>query len=335
MVDFHRLNHIRHVIETDYNSWSDVEVASEAKCNRYEMIMAQILALPVSAYVEPAPVCGEIEAPPKAKKETNMWNQNGNGQGNGNSNDVYDRLNNAKQLTNRDPYVEAGTHTLAVVTLEEFQHETGAAVRGTFLVLESTSMKPGTACAEVWMLQKPAPKVGMTTDSDRFADFCCRLKGAPAGYAIGPDIRTLLRDRGAEQLARGMVIRCVGIVKVSETTGKSYTVKNWSNIEQTPQAIAGMRQKIESQPGLVKAPRTQNGYPNTQNGQAMQGPPQSPYAQPQNAYAPPQAYPQPQQQQSVSQAPQGVPPGGFLANVPPQGNNGGNPQGGNGNQGGW
>ena len=264
-----------------------------------------------------------------------MWNQNGNGQGNGNgypqqqnANDVYGRLDNAKQLTNRDPYVDAGTHTLAVITLEEFQHETGAAVRGTFLVLDSTSMKPGTKCAEVWMLQKPAPKVGMTTDSDRFADFCCRLKGAPQGYPIGADIRTLIRDRAAEQLARGQVIRCVGIVKTSKQTGKSYTVKNWSTIEQGPPQIAEMRAKIENTPGLVEAPRqgfqqnapqgypqqnAQNGYPNAQNGQMP---------------------PQQNQQWQQPQAPQGVPPGGFLANVPPQGNQGGN-NGAPPAQGGW
>ncbi len=269
-----------------------------------------------------------------------MWN-NGNGNGNGygqNPNDVYDRLNNARQISNRDPYIEEGTHTLAVITLEEFPSDQGQAVRGSFEVLESSTMRPGTKVGAVWFLQKPAPKQGMVTDSDRFADFCCRLKGAPQGYAIGNDIRVLLRDRGAEQLARGMIIRAVGVKKIAKTTGKAFVVVHWGHLEQTPQQIAEMRQRIEAK-GLVEPPRGNAGqfqgapHPSQMQGQypAQQGPymPQQPppqHATPLGYQGPPvggygpqgNAYPaQPQQ-------PQGVPPGGFLANVPPQG------QGGNG-----
>lgn len=247
-----------------------------------------------------------------------MWNNQGNGNGQGNgygnpqANDVYDRLNNAKQLTNRDPYIEPGTHTLAVVSLEEFRHDTGQAVRGTFLVLDSTSMKPDTKCAEVWFLQKPAPKVGMTTDSDRFADFCTRLKGAPAGHPIGADIRVLLRDRANEQLARGMVIRCVAIIKKAQSTGKPFNLKNWSNLEQTPQQIAEMRQKIEMTPGIAEQAKPQQAV-----GYALQ-----------QQVAPNGYGAQPAQGLDARPQPQAVPLGGFLANVPPQGN-------GNGSNGGW
>lgn len=273
-----------------------------------------------------------------------MWqgngNNNGNGYGNPNygqqNNDVYDRLNNARQISNRDPYIEEGTHTLAVITLEEFPSDQGAAVRGSFLVLDSTTMRPGTKVGAVWFLQKPAPKQGMVTDSDRFADFCCRLKGAPQGYPIGADIRVLLRDRGADQLARGMIIRAVGVKKTAKSTGKAFVVVHWSNLEQSPQQIAEMRQKIESQ-GLVE----QRGNPPQQGQQQMAGgyAPQPQQQQMQNA-APPQQWQQPQNYNQAgtyngptaapAQGPQGVPPGGFLANVPPQGQ-GGN----NGGNGGW
>lgn len=254
-----------------------------------------------------------------------MWNQNGNGNNNGYGqpqqqpqqaygDDVYGRLDRARQIDNRDPYIEAGTHTLAVISLEEVDtQDKGKMVRGTFLVLESTSMRPGTKASEVWFLQKPPPKTGMVTDSDRFADFACRLKGAPQGYPIGADIRVLLRDRAAEQLARGMVIRCVGIVKRAKTTGKDYCVKNWSNVEQSPQQIAEMRQKIETTPGLVEQPRSTGGYVPPQMPQAA-----PPMQQPQQQWQQPQTPPM----QQAPQQPQGVPPGGFLANVPPQGNGG-------------
>jgi hypothetical protein len=300
-----------------------------------------------------------------------MWNNNGNGQGNGygqqppqgyqqpqqqgygqGPQDTYDRLNNARQITNRDPYIEVGTHKLAVISLEEFQHDTGPAIRARFEVLESTAMRPGTTCGAVWFLTKPAPKQGMVTDSDRFADFCMRLKGAPAGYPIGNDIRVLLKERANDQLARGMVITAVGINKVAKTTGKAFTVVHWNNVPQDNAQIAQMRMSIE-QRGLANqnapAPQTggpaQLGYAQPQGApqgyaqqppqgrppQGYQQPMQPQYGQPQGAapgFTPPpqQGYGQPQQPMQ----PQGVPPGGFLGNVPPQGGNNGN-----GGQGGW
>lgn len=220
------------------------------------------------------------------------WNQ-GNGQGNGygqpqaqGPQDTYDRLNNARQITNRDPYIEKGNHRLVVESLEEFPHETGPAVRATFEVLASASHAIGSKVATVWFLMKPAPKQGMVTDADRFADFCSRLKGAPVGYPIGNDIRTLLKDRAKEQLARGMVIDVNGVDKTAKSTGKTYTQCFWSTVQQSPQDIAAMRQRLDT-----KAPVL----------------PQGP-AQPQPAAVP-----------------QGPPPGGYLANVPTNnGGQGGN-----------
>ncbi len=205
--------------------------------------------------------------------------------GNQGPQDTYDRLNNARQITNRDPYIEKGNHTLAVESLEEFQHETGPAVRATFEVLESTAHAIGSRVATVWFLNKPTPKPGMVSDADRFADFCVKLKGAPAGYPIGADIRVLLKTRASEQLARGMVIKVNGVEKVAKTTGKSYTMCYWTNVVQSPQDILALRQRIE----------------------AKMGP--APQAQAQPAY--------------VAPAPAGVPQGGFLANVPTSNGNGG------------
>ncbi len=253
-----------------------------------------------------------------------MWNNGnqGNGQGNGypqqqgypqqnqpqaqsyGPQDTYDRLNNARQITNRDPYIEEGKHRLVVESLEEFAHETGPAVRGTFEVLASTRHPVGSKVATVWFLMKPAFKPGMTTDSDRFADFCTRLKGAPVGYPIGNDIRVLLKERAKEQLARGMVIDVEGVRKFAKTlTEKNkdgFVVSQWSNVAQSPQDIASQRARLDAK--AQSAPAAQ--------------PPM--YAQPaMTQYAQPTAAP----------TPQGPPPGGYLANVPT--NNGGG-QGGNG-----
>lgn len=192
-----------------------------------------------------------------------MWNQ-GNGQGNGYqqpqyqqqnqgySQDPYDRFNNAKPINNRDPYIEEGTHTLAVISIEEIpaRDERGIMERARFLVLESNTMKVGSTVGSVWFIQKPPPKPGMVTDADRFADFCTRLKGAPVGYPIGADIRTLVRDRAAEQLARGQVIRAYGVKKfaktVTEKNKDGFVVVNWTHVPQTPAEIASMRAQIEA-----------------------------------------------------------------------------------------
>ena len=221
-----------------------------------------------------------------------MWNQgNGNGPQNSYSQDPYDRLNNAKPISNRDPYIEEGQHTLAVISIEEFSGELGMAIRARFEVLESNTMKPGTTTGAVWFLQNPPPKPGMTTDSDRFADFCTRLKGAPAGHPIGADIRVLVRDRAAEQLARGMVIRAYGVKKIAKTTGKAFTVVNWTNVEQTPAQIAQMRAQIEAK-GLVHEQRGTGGGAgySTQTQPAPQ-PAAQPWGQPQAAPAPAAPWP--------------------------------------------
>lgn len=240
-----------------------------------------------------------------------MWNQNGNGSG-----DAYDRLNNARPISNRDPYIEEGQHTLAVISIEEFQSEMGMAIRARFLVLESQAMKPDTTVGAVWFLQKPTPKPGMVSDSDRFADFCTRLKGAPAGHPIGADIRVLVKERAAEQLARGMVVRAYGIKKVAKTTGKPFTVVNWTHVEQTPAQIAQMRAQIEAK-GLVQENRGTGGgqfqgAPHPSQGPVYPGTPTNAPAAPAGGWGQPAAAPP---------APVGTPWG--------------NPQGGSGGQGGW
>lgn len=248
----------------------------------------------------------------------------GNGNGYGND-DVYGRLNNTRDVGGaRFPFIEDGRHKLAVVTLEEFQHSSdGPSARGLFLVLESNKHNVGSYVVKIWKLVKPAKFPNQATDADKFADFCRKLKNAPSGYPIGNDIRVLMRDRAREQLARGMVIECTGVPNKKGNWVETY----WNAVQQTPQDIAAMRQRIEQQ-----------GVPSTSDAAPQQMPVQNQYAgaphpsqmpqqYPAQMQQTPQQYAQPPLQNPVPQAPAAPPQGGFLAQLPPQGN-------GNGNQGG-
>lgn len=242
------------------------------------------------------------------------WNNGQNNGGGYGQDDVYGRLNNTKDVGKpRFPFVE-DSGKLALYTLEEFQHSTdGPSARALFEVLESKTGKHpvGSHVVKIWKLVKPAKFQGQATDADMFADFCRKLKGAPAGHPIGNDIRVLMKERPADQLARGTVIEAVAVMNQKKT----WTNIFWNNVQQTPQDIAAMRARLE-----------QKGIPTTDfNAPAQQQPQYQQYAQQQ---ALPQVGPQPQPHNAG-----GPPPGGFLANVPPQ-NNGGN-QGGNGGSGSW
>jgi hypothetical protein len=352
MVDFARLNYIKHTVETDFDVRTRREVKSEAICvTRYLGTMAAILALPVPTYVEPAPVSGEIDTskrrPANGKGRTDMWNQNnGNGNGYGQQDDVYGRLNNTKDVGGaRFPFIE-GSGKYALCVLEEFPHSSdGPSARALLKVLECKDGKhaPGTFVVKIWKLVKPSKFQGQATDADMFADFCRKLKGAPAGYPIGNDIRVLMKERSNEQLARGTVIEAVAVPNKKGTWINVY----WNAIPQSPQDIAAMRQRLEAEgiPATTSGP-TQPAQGNFAAQQAQQALAQNPaFAQPGgygqqpwnqqnpnagfNPQAVPSAYPSAMPTQPAA-APQ---QGGFLtqAGPPPGTPNGGN----NGQGGGW
>jgi hypothetical protein len=154
---------------------------------------------------------------------------------------------------------------------------------------------------KIWNLTKPSKFPNQPTEADEFADFCRKLKGAPAGHPIGSDIRTLMKDRVRDQLARGTVIEANGVINKKGTYVRVY----WNNVPQSGQDIAALRQRLELE-----------GVPSTTDGPQQGG----------GSYAP-QQMPQTQYGQPQQPAPQGPPPGGFLANVP---TNGGSGQGGQG-----
>lgn len=254
-----------------------------------------------------------------------MWNNNGNnGQGNGygqqqqyggyGQQDVYGRLDSTRSPGGaRFPFIEDGRHKLALCTLEEFQHASdGPSARALFEVLESSKHAPGSYVVKIWKLVKP-PKfqnANSLSDGELFTDFCRKLKGAPDGYVMSNDIRVLMKDRAGEQLARGTVIECVGVLNKKGNWTNIY----WNAVQQTPADIAAVRQRLE-----------QKGIPDTSarpapGGGQFQGAPH-PAQNPQAYPAQQQGYGVPQQPQYGGHQQQPMPAGapqGQLGGVPPQ-----------------
>jgi hypothetical protein len=269
-----------------------------------------------------------------------MWNQNnGNGNGYGNADDVYGRLNHTKDVGGaRFPFIE-GSGKYALCTLEEFPHASdGPSARALLKVIECKDGKhaPGTFVVKIWKLVKPSKFPNSPTDADMFADFCRKLKGAPAGYPIGNDIRVLMKERPNDQLARGTVIEAVAVPNKKGTWINVY----WNAVPQSPQDIAAMRQRLEAEgiPDTKSGPQ-QGNFAAQQAMQAVQNNPQF-MQQPQQMYSPPQqsAYGPPAHPASMPWA-GGAPTqqpapqqGGFLGQAQPGAP--GTPNGGNNGQGG-
>lgn len=265
-----------------------------------------------------------------------MWNgNNGNGQGGypqqgyqqqpqqgyqqqgyGNGDDVYGRMNNAREQGGaRFPFIEAGRHKLCLVTLEKFQHSSdGPSARGIFEVLESNAHQPGSFVVKIWKLVKKPKYDSQASDAELLAQMCMALKGAPRGYPIGNDIRVLLEERPAEQLARGTVIECTGVPNKKNNWTNLY----WNTVDQTQEQIVQNRMRLEQKGIPTSSPQQQQGgqfqgaphpqqmaqqYPAQTQGYQMQS---TQYTMPPGAPAPAQYAPQ-------QQAPQG----GFLAQLPP------------------
>jgi hypothetical protein len=277
-----------------------------------------------------------------------MWNgngNNGNGQGGypqqgyqqqpqqgyqqqtyGNGDDVYGRMNNAREQGGaRFPFIEVGRHKLCLVTLEKFQHSSdGPCARGIFEVLESNAHQPGSFVVKIWKLVKKPKYDSQASDAELLAQMCIALKGAPRGYPIGNDIRTLLEERSQEQLARGTMIDCTGVPNKKGNWVNLY----WTTVAQTPEQIVQNRQRLEAKGIPASSPQQAQGgaqfqgaphpqqmaqqYPAQQ--MAPQQPPmQQGYQMQPGTYTMAPGAQAPQQYAPQQQAPQG----GFLAQLPP------------------
>ncbi len=209
----------------------------------------------------------------------------------------YGRLDYAKEVNHRDPFIGEGRSKLVVHELVPFSHTThGPSVRCTFEVVASECHPVGSRVCTLWFLVKPSKFPNQPNDSDRFADFVKRLKGSPVGHPVGRDCAALLRDRVAEQLARGMVIDVFG-VNTSKNAAKPYIDTNWATVAQTPDEIRASRARLDAASPLA------------------------PVAAP--AYAPPTYAPPTYPQTQIQPAPYTPPAGGILSGLP-NGTGGGN-----------
>lgn len=286
----------------------------------------------------------------------NNWNgNNGNGYGQqppqgygqqqpqggygGYQDDVYGRMNNSREVTQRDPFVGGGTHRLVVLELQKWDdREKGPSVRVTFEYISSTnpSIQVGTRCCKIWRLAKRPKFESQISDSEHFADFVRKAMNAPVGAPIGQQIRNLCepqRNGGNTEAnaMRGTLIECNGV----ENDKKNYVNLYFSSVAQGPQDIAAKRAQLDSRLGGAPAPQgdpRQNvmpsnfgqsgGVPASSQGYVPQGAP----VQPQQGQPQQYAYAQsgyqatlPPQQQPFPQGPAGAPApqqGGFLAQIP-------------------
>lgn len=249
--------------------------------------------------------------------------------------DVYGRMNNSREVQQRDPWVAPGTHRLVVLEIKKWEDQkNGTQVRGTFEYVTSTNpnVQIGTRCCKLWKLTKRPMYESQISDSEHFADFVRKAKNAPLGTPIGAEIRNLCepqRNGGqAEANAmRGTLIEVNGV----ENEKKTYTNLYFTAVVQGPQDIAAKRAQLDIRlggtPGVPASGQgfVPQGAPMPQQGYAPQGPPPGVPVQ-QYAYAQ-SGYQAPLPQQPAA-APQAPAQGGFLAQIPGwQGQQGGNGNG--------
>lgn len=271
--------------------------------------------------------------------------------------DVMNRLNNAKPVSNFDPYLSDGQHALIVHSIEPYQDQKwGESFRISFYVEQSTKHPVGSLVCRTHNINKPAMFSTQPNDTDTLIDFICVLQGIPLGkHQASAKALLYLVAKGGQlenQPARGCRINATGIPPKPGMTAagkpKTYTKITYQTVQQTAAMVGEARAMLDkSHP--MGAPRPQQSPMQPQQGYQQvpqQTPPQYPsqpvqpqaiYSQPapslgyiqqppQGVYQPPPAQTPIQQvgQQylpsgsSIVQPPPGVPQGGFLALLPPK-----------------
>lgn len=216
------------------------------------------------------------------------------------------RLDNTKQINEKDPFIDVGDHVLMLVELVPFNHTThGPSARASFEIVTTNNPKcmVGTRCTKLWNITRPSKFPNQPTDADKFADFVRNLIGGQPGEQVGPKCRALIRDRVQDQLGRGMLIHARGVN--TSKTDKPWVEVYWKFHAQSPDEIKARRVQIEAKIGT----QPQYQQPAQQQQMYQQQPPQPQYNQM-----------QPQAQQFVQQyAPQMVQPPQQQVQQPQQG----------------
>lgn len=247
-----------------------------------------------------------------------------------NYDEVMNRLNMTKPVVDRDPFIGAGQHdSLIVLSIDTYQDQKwGQTVRGTFLVEKSTFHAPGTTVCKLWNLFKPAKFATQNTDADGFADFCCKLTGAPEGghHAIA---RSLIKSRaegGNKEAQPGRGARIIATGREAgkpNERGQRYVVVSWQTFAgQTNEMMAQTRTQLDA----TRPYTPNNSAPVPQAPQMPQAPAPMQYQAPvQSVWPTPPQYqqaPAPTQYQAPVQPVaqptqvQTAPIGGFLSLLP-------------------
>jgi len=156
------------------------------------------------------------------------------------------QLANAQPVSNRIPFITAGDHVLAVVKYATTKStKYGDGLGCTLLVMQSTTIKPGSLVFEAWYPGKPQKFPGSNQEVDRACDFAQKLFGVDAPTASGY-IGELLANEDA-QPAKGILIKCNANEKPATATAKAFTHRNWEHIPQTAEQIKGQRSIVDQQ----------------------------------------------------------------------------------------
>lgn len=162
--------------------------------------------------------------------------------------DLATRLANTKVIKERQDfeYIADGTHTLQVIEMVPYKSEKhGPSVRATFEVIESTAHEPGSRVSKVWALNRPANFAGGETDLDRLTYFVRRIAGIADNENPSEATLALIQKRVAEQLLRGMIVKCAASTKVTKNNKRWFDVK-WTHVEQTQADIAARRAELDT-----------------------------------------------------------------------------------------
>ena len=202
----------------------------------------------------------------------------------GNSNqDIINRLNQAKPVEDRDPFLKEGQYTLCVQNFGEFHSKKhGPAVGGNFVVVQSTNPEhqPGSRAFNAFYVNRAPSFPGDQQELDRLVNFCGTLKGATDMPACVQASREMLDPEfQGRQLARGTLITCTVTKGTSAKTGKAFYEKAWAHVpNQTPEQRASYRAKVESAPGFQEFVARQAPAPQPAPAQYAQPAPQGAWA---------------------------------------------------------
>lgn len=243
--------------------------------------------------------------------------------------EVMNRLGQAKEVSNRDPFIVAGAHDLIVAELGTFKDQKwGDSVRATFETETSSNpaAAPRTFTVKIWNLFKPSKFPTQATDADDFVNFVCALQGIKLGEHAQACRALIKSEREGGQLerqpARGARIKAFGqeVGKPNER-GQRYVKVQWQTVPQDMAMIARTRAEIDQRRPLGAPAAAAPGQAAPQvnpYAQLPQG--QGPYTAPPPAYTQQYAAPPPAMQAiPAGQLPPGVVPGGYGSYAPSPG----------------